>query len=49
MDLILDEVENSPEMMVLRSGYQRKFEYAADIALSEVMQGVRGLCELVRV
>jgi len=49
MDLILDEVEGSPEMMALWSGYQRKFEYAADIAWSDVMQGVRGLCDVARI
>jgi len=48
MDLILDEVENSPEMMAMWNGYQRKFEYAADIAWSDVMQGVRSLCDIVR-
>ena len=48
MDLILGEVENSPEMMALWSGYQRKFEYAADIEWGEVMQGVRGLCDVVK-
>jgi len=49
MDLILDEVESSPEMMALWSGYQCKFEYAADIMWSEVMQVVRSLCDVVRV
>ena len=44
MYLILDEVENSPEMMAMWSGYQRKFEYAADITWGEIMQGVRELC-----
>ena len=34
MDLILDEVENSPAMMALWESYQRKFEYAADIGIS---------------
>jgi beta-N-acetylglucosaminidase len=48
MDLILDEVENSPEMMMRWNAYQRKFEYAADIAWSEVMQGIRGLCDIVK-
>ena len=44
MDLILDEVEGSPAMMALWESYQRKFEYAADIGWSEVMQAVRTLC-----
>jgi predicted nucleotidyltransferase component of viral defense system len=48
MDLILDEVENSPEMMALWNGYQRKFEYAEDIAWSEIMQGVHKMCDIIR-
>ena len=42
--LILDEVESSPEMMALWESYQHKFEYAADIGWSDVMQAVRTLC-----
>ena len=48
MDLILDEVESSLEMMALWTNYQRKFEYAADIGWSEVMQVVRTLCARLR-
>ena len=44
MDIILDEVENSPEMMALWKNYQRKFKYASDIGWDEVMQAVRKLC-----
>ena len=44
MDIILDVIENSPDMIALWIGYQRKFEYAADIAWSDVMQVVRKLC-----
>ena len=44
MDTLLDEVENSPDMMALWKNYQRKFEYASDIGWSEVMQAVRRLC-----
>ena len=44
MDVILDEVESSPTMMGLWVGYQRKYEYASDIAWSDVMQAVRRLC-----
>ena len=44
MELILGEVESSPEMMALWESYQRRFEYAADIGWSEVMQAVRTLC-----
>lgn len=47
MDLILNEVENSPEMTARWKSYQRKFEYAADIAWSEVMQAVRKLSNIV--
>jgi len=47
MHLILDEVENSPEMMAMWSGYQHKFEYATDITWDEVMQGVRKLCKVI--
>lgn len=48
MELILDEVEGSPEMLALWNGYQRKFEYAVDIDWKEIMQGVRGLCETIQ-
>ena len=44
MDVILDEVESSPEMMALWLNYQRKFEYASDIGWDEVMRAVRKLC-----
>jgi predicted nucleotidyltransferase component of viral defense system len=47
MGLILDEVENSPEMMKLWGGYQRKFEYAAGIAWGKVMKTVRSLCDIL--
>ena len=47
MELILYEVENSTEMMALWNGYQRKFEYAADIAWREIMQGIHKLCEII--
>ena len=48
MDLILDEVESSPDMMALWKNYQRKFEYAADICWDEVMQAVQKLCSIVQ-
>ena len=44
MDLILDEVERSSDMMTLWANYQNKFEYAANIGWSNVMQAVRALC-----
>lgn len=44
MDIILDEVESSPDMAVLWNNYQRKFEYAADIGWGDIMQAVRKLC-----
>ncbi len=42
--LILHEVESSQEMMALWKGYQRKFDYAADIEWGEVMQSVWSIC-----
>ena len=44
MDVILDEVESSPEMAALWKNYQRKFKYASDIGWDKVMQAVRQLC-----
>lgn len=44
IDIILDEVESSPDMMALWKNYQRKFEYAADIGWGDIMQAVRKLC-----
>jgi hypothetical protein len=48
MDVILDEVETSPEMMGLWKNYQRKFEYAADIGWINIMHAVRKLCGDIR-
>jgi hypothetical protein len=48
IDLILDEVENSPEMMALWNAYQYKFEYASDIGWSEIMREVRSLCKIIK-
>ena len=48
MDLILDEVESSPDMMALWKNYQRKFEYAADIEWDKVMQSIRNLFSIVK-
>ena len=48
MDIILDEVENSSEMITLWKNYQRKFEYASDIGWDEVMQAVRKLCGVIK-
>jgi hypothetical protein len=44
MGLILDEIENSPDMIALWANYQRKFDYASDIGWASVMQAVRKLC-----
>jgi len=48
MELILHEVENSPDMVILWKNYQRKFDYAANIDWSEIMQTVRRMCNIVR-
>jgi predicted nucleotidyltransferase component of viral defense system len=42
--LILDELESSAEMSGLWLGYQRKFDYTADISWYNVIQSVRRLC-----
>ena len=48
MDLILDEVENSSNILALWKNYQRKYEYASDISWYEVMQAVKRMCYAVR-
>jgi len=48
MDVILDEVEASPEMIALWINYQNKFEYAADVGWDEVMRSVKKLCDDIR-
>ena len=48
MELILNEVENSPEIMALWKNYQRKFDYAADIGWDAVMQAIRRMCETIK-
>jgi predicted nucleotidyltransferase component of viral defense system len=48
MDIILNEVENSPEITALWKNYQRKFEYASDIGWDDVMRSVRKLCDEVK-
>ena len=48
MDIILNEIENSPEMMALWAGYQRKFEYAVDISWDDVIRAVRKLSDEVK-
>lgn len=42
-DMILSEVEESPEMVGLWKGYQKKFDYAADLNWHTVMQAARRL------
>ena len=44
MNIILHEVESSPEMTALWKSYQNKFEYAADIGWDEIMRAVRKMC-----
>jgi len=46
--LILDEIQDSPEMMGLWKNYRNKFGYAADIRWDDVMKSVRKLCDLTR-
>ncbi|TEB04299.1 hypothetical protein Psch_04025 [Pelotomaculum schinkii] len=48
MDLILDEIESSPDIAALWKSYQRKFDYATDIGWEDVIQAVRGLCNAVK-
>ena len=48
MDIILDEVGNSPDMVALWENYQHKFDYAADIGWGAVMEAVRRLCSIVK-
>jgi len=48
IDLVLSEIENSPDMMVLWRKYQRKFDYASGIGWGELMQAVRSLCDIVK-
>ena len=48
MDIILNEVESSPDMLNLWASYQRKFEYASDIGWGDVMKAVRKLCDAVK-
>ena len=40
-DMILNEIEGSPEMLVLWENYQRKFDYASEITWNEAMQSIR--------
>jgi hypothetical protein len=47
MGLTLSEVESSPEMITLWKNYQKKFDYASDIAWDKVIQAVRRMCIIV--
>jgi len=47
MALILDEAENSFDMMALWKNYQRKFEYAVNISWDDIMRTVRRLCGVI--
>ncbi|MCL2285598.1 MAG: nucleotidyl transferase AbiEii/AbiGii toxin family protein [Firmicutes bacterium] len=48
MELILNEVESSPAMMLLWANYQRKYDYASGIGWDDVMLAVRKLCDDVK-
>jgi len=48
IDLVLDEIENNPNMMALWSNYQCKFDYATNVSWDNVMQAVRELCAVIR-
>ena len=48
IDVILSEVENSPDVVALWKNYQRKFEYASDIGWGEIMQTVKKMCGEVK-
>jgi hypothetical protein len=45
--LVLDEIQVSPEIIALWKKYQQKFDYAADIKWSDVMNSVRALCSVI--
>jgi predicted nucleotidyltransferase component of viral defense system len=46
--LILNEIQNNPEIMALWNSYKRKFEYAANVDWEDVMASVRKLCTIVK-
>ena len=48
MDLTLQEVENSQEMVNLWKNYQRKFDYAAEIDWEDVILSLKKLCDICR-
>jgi len=48
MNLILDEVASSPDMVALWRNYRRKFDYASGIEWHDAMTAVRSLCAIVR-
>jgi len=48
MDTIINEIENSPEMIALWENYRRRFEYASNIGWSDVMQAVKKLCSEIK-
>jgi predicted nucleotidyltransferase component of viral defense system len=47
-DLILSEIENNATLIGLWEGYQRKFDYAADVSWSEVMVSVNRMAGVVK-
>jgi len=48
IDLALEEAVQNPNMIALWKNYQKKFDYAADIAWEDVMLAVRKFCEVIR-
>ncbi|MDD4096800.1 MAG: nucleotidyl transferase AbiEii/AbiGii toxin family protein [Oscillospiraceae bacterium] len=48
MDLVLDELENSPDMQKLWENYQHKFDYAAEISWSDVLKTIKQLCGVLK-
>jgi hypothetical protein len=44
--MIVSEVKASPEMTMLWNNYQKKFDYAADIAWGDVMESIDRLCAI---
>ena len=48
IDITLNEIELSQEMLTLWRSYQRKYDYATSIGWSAVMQAVRVFCDVVK-
>lgn len=48
MDLVLDEIERSSDMMALWKNYQRKFGYSAGISWDKIMQTIKNYAMLLK-